>query len=65
MFSLPAESDEEELCAEWKLYVEPELRRLFQSATEVVAADLEGLNGQTKSFANCTLRIPTKNAEPG
>ena len=63
LFSLPAEPNEKELCAEWKLYVEPELRRLFRSATEIVAADLEVLNGNTKSFANCTLRIPTKNAE--
>jgi len=63
IFSLPACPDEKELCAEWKLYVEPELRRLFRSATETVAADLETLNGCTKSFANCTLRIPTKNAE--
>ena len=63
LFSLPAEPNEKELCAEWKLYVEPELRRLFRTATETVAADLEALNGQTKSFANCTLHIPTKNAE--
>ena len=63
LFSLPAEPNEKELCAEWKLYVEPELRRLFRSATEIVAADLEVLNGHTKSFANCTLRIPTENAE--
>jgi hypothetical protein len=63
LFSLPAEPNEKELCAEWKLYVEPELRRLFRSATEIVEADLEVLNGNTKSFANCTLRIPTKNAE--
>ena len=63
LFSLPAEPNETELCAEWKLYVEPELRRLFRSATEIVTADLEALNGHTKSFANCTLRIPTKNAE--
>ena len=39
------------MCAEWKLYVEPELRRLFQSATETVAADLQQLNGSTKPFA--------------
>lgn len=63
LFSLPAEPNETELCAEWKLYVEPELRRLFRSATEIVTADLEALNGNTKSFANCTLRIPAKNAE--
>jgi hypothetical protein len=63
IFSLPAPSSEGEICAEWKLYVEPELRRLFQSATETVAGDLQQLNGSTKVFANCMLRIPTRNAE--
>ena len=63
LFSSPAPASEKEICAEWKLYVEPELRRLFRSATETVAADLEQLNGSTKPFANCTLRIPIDNAE--
>ncbi len=27
------------------MYVEPELRRLFQTATQTVGADLEQLNG--------------------
>jgi hypothetical protein len=63
LFSSPAQASEREICAEWKLYVEPELRRLFQTATETVAADLQQLNGCTKPFANCTLRIPTQNAE--
>ncbi|HXM33199.1 MAG TPA: DUF2017 family protein [Chthoniobacterales bacterium] len=63
LFSLPAQASEREICAEWKVYVEPELRRLFQTATETVATDLQQLNGSTKPFANCTLRIPTQNAE--
>ncbi len=63
LFSSPAPASEREVCAEWKLYVEPELRRLFQTATETVAVDLQQLNGSTKPFANCTLRIPTRNAE--
>ena len=63
LFSLPADSKETELCAEWKLYVEPELRRIFQTATETVAGDLNQLNGKAKPFANCTIRIPTKHAE--
>lgn len=63
LFSSPAPASEREICAEWRLYVEPELRRLFRSATETVAADLQQLNGSTKPFANCTLRIPTENAE--
>ncbi len=63
IFSPPAEENEKELRAEWKLYVEPELRRLFCSSTETVMADLKPLNGSSKPFANCTLRIPVKNAE--
>ena len=63
LFSSPAPASEREICAEWKVYVEPELRRLFQTATETVAADLQQLNGSTKPFANCTLRIPEANAE--
>ena len=63
LFSAPAAASEAEMCAEWKLYVEPELRRLFQSATQIVAADLQQLNGSTKPFADCTLRIPTKNSD--
>lgn len=63
LFSLPAEPKETELCAEWKLYVEPELRGIFESATETVAADLGQLNGKAKPFANCSLRIPTEHAQ--
>lgn len=63
LFSSPAQDSEREICAEWKVYVEPELRRLFQTSTETVATDLQQLNGSTKPFANCTLRIPTQNAE--
>ena len=61
IFSAPAK--EAELCAEWKVYVEPELRRLFRSATETVSADLEQLNACQKPFANCTLRIPLENSD--
>ncbi len=62
LFSSPDPSDQS-VCAEWKLYVEPELRRLFRSATEIVRADLKMLDGCKKPFANCTLRIPKRNAE--
>ena len=63
LFTSPANRKETELCAEWKVYVEPELRRLFQSATETVAADLEQINGNEKNLANRTLRIPAKHAD--
>lgn len=62
LFSAPA-PECEEICREWKLYVEPELRRLFESATQRVTSDLQQLNGKRKPFANCTLRIPLANAE--
>lgn len=63
IFCPPADASEKELCAEWKTYVKPELQRLFRTATETVAADLEQLNGKEKPFANQTLLIPTKHAE--
>jgi Domain of unknown function (DUF2017) len=63
LFSPPTIEKESDACAEWKIYVEPELRRLFQTATETVAGDLEQLNGNEKSLANRTLRIPSKHAD--
>jgi len=63
LFSAPTNGEEAEFCAEWKVYVEPELRRLFETATETVAADLEQLNGNEKSLANRTLRIPSKHSD--
>lgn len=63
LLSAPIDKSESEFCKEWKLYVEPELRRLFQSATETVASDLEQLCGDEKTFANRTLRIPAKHAD--
>ncbi len=63
LFSSPAAPPDTQLCDEWKLYVEPELRCLFRSATETVSVDLKMLNGGAKPFANCTLRIPLKNAD--
>ncbi|MDQ6914092.1 MAG: DUF2017 domain-containing protein [Verrucomicrobiota bacterium] len=64
LFCRPAAVSEKQICKEWKQYVEPELRRLFETSTETVAQDLTPLNGgNSKPFANCTLRIPTKNSE--
>lgn len=61
IFSAPAGGGE--ICKEWKMYVKPELQRLFSSATETVAADLEQLGGNEKPFANRTLFIPAKHAD--
>src|SRR5215813_15515835 len=63
IFSTPTNGTEPEFRAEWKMYVEPELRRLFQTATQTVAGDLEQLNGNEKNLANRTLRIPCKHAD--
>src|SRR5881394_689827 len=63
LFSAPAAPTEKDLCAEWKVYVVPELRRLFQSSTETVRQDLEQLHCTKKPFANCTLKIPLAHAD--
>jgi hypothetical protein len=63
LLSAPDEASKKEYCKEWKLYVQPELRRLFSSATETVAEDLKQLLGGEKDFANRNLRIPTDHAD--
>jgi hypothetical protein len=63
IFSSPSNATDPQLCAEWKMYVEPELRRLFQTATQTVASDLEQLNGNEQGLANRTLRIPSKHTD--
>ena len=63
LYSAPATPNEKEFCAEWKIYVEPELRRLFQTANETVEEDLRQLAENGKPFANSTLRIPCEHSE--
>jgi Domain of unknown function (DUF2017) len=63
IYSAPSSAPRDELCSEWKAYVKPELRRLFQTAIETVAMDLAQLNGNEKTFANRSLRIPAVHAE--
>jgi hypothetical protein len=63
LFSVPAPRSDKEICKEWKVYVEPELRRLFQSATETVAEDLKQLNEKQEALANHTLRIPLEHGD--
>ena len=60
LYSAPAGPNEKELCAEWKIYVEPELRRLFRNATETVESELAE---NEKPFANSALRIPHEHSE--
>lgn len=63
IYSSPSSTSRDELCSEWKAYVKPELSRLFQTAIETVAMDLVQLNGNEKTFANRTLKIPANHAE--
>ncbi|MBA3543524.1 MAG: DUF2017 family protein [Chthoniobacterales bacterium] len=63
LYSAPAGPNEKEFCAEWKVYVEPELRRHFQTSTEVVDKDLRQLVESEKPFANSTLRIPHEHSD--
>src|SRR5438046_9983966 len=63
LFSPPADQNEKAICGEWKLYVKPALRRLFQTATETVAADLKQLRGDEKVLANCTMLLPPRHAD--
>ena len=63
IFSPPTNGSETEFCGEWKMYVEPGLRRLFETATQTVAGDLEQLNGNEKNLANRVLRIPCKHTD--
>ncbi len=63
LYSAPAGPNEKEFCADWKIYVEPGLRRLFQTSTETVESDLRQLAEGDKPFSNRTLRIPHQHSE--
>lgn len=63
LYSAPAGPNEKEFCADWKVYVEPGLRRLFQTSTETVESDLRQLAEGDKPFSNRTLRIPHQHSE--
>ena len=60
LFSNPVDDPEDELNEEWETYVEPDLRHLFQSATETVAGDLKGLTGRDMDYS---LSIPVEHLE--
>src|SRR5260370_20868977 len=62
LFSPPAHPNEAEICADWKLYVMPELRRLFQTATEAVAADPQQLSRDEQMFTNRHLGLSVTHA---
>jgi hypothetical protein len=60
LFSKPG--TDPKLNQDWKEFVEPELRHLFQSANEVVNSDLAAIE-QTGKIPEFTLRIPLAHTE--
>ena len=57
LFPSPTNGAEQQLDRDWKSYVEPDLRRIFQSSLEVIEEDLEGRVSGSSSKGR-TLQIP-------
>lgn len=55
------EAGEEDLREDWKAYVQPELHEIFQSARQVVEADLRGIKEGEDDFFS--LEFPLKHAD--
>ncbi len=49
-------SDDEELCEEWKEYVQPELRHIFEGASATVTGDLAHLKQKSDGSHHMSLR---------
>ena len=63
LFSAPTEdAGEAEFAADWRSYVEPELRQLFQSSLEVIESDVKALRMNRKA-GEATLTIPANHLE--
>ncbi len=62
LFSSPTRADEAELESDWQKYVHPDLQSLFQSAVEIVKADLANFPGEIPA-ENYTLPIPVSHLE--
>lgn len=61
LFSTPTHGAEPQADAEWKEYVEPDLRQLFIDTVNVVKEDLAGL--ATTGSKSQTLRLPLSHLE--
>ena len=59
----PAEPSETKTNDEWRQYVTPELRRLFESATETLAADLDRVAPMGSEAGNFAVRIPLNHCD--
>ena len=57
LFPDPSGGQDRELNADWKSYVEPDLRQLFQSTLETIGEDLAPLEGKG-SHRSRRLRLP-------
>jgi len=57
----PDPASDEELIKDWKSLVQPELHAIFQSAREIVQADLRGASGSKESLRN--MRIPQSHGD--
>ncbi len=62
LLSSPTQSTEPELESDWKKYVHPELRRIFQTAIEVVQTDLADFPPETPADFY-TLPIPVSHLD--
>ncbi|MEO7319329.1 MAG: hypothetical protein ABIZ56_10105 [Chthoniobacteraceae bacterium] len=62
LYSQPTGGREPEFERDWKEYVQPDLRNIFETAREVVEADLRKFE-PTESDESSNLRIPMKNLE--
>ena len=62
LYSSPTAGREPDFEDDWKEYVHPDLRHIFQNAQQIVQADLKGLaHDLVAGFAS--LQIPVKNLE--
>jgi hypothetical protein len=58
LFSTPvADPDEADFVEDWRELVEPELRKLFQSALDVIAGDLAGMKQDENGEAAFTVAV--------
>ena len=62
LFCQPTGGREPEFERDWKEYVQPDLRNIFETAREVVEADLREFE-PAESDESSSLRIPVKNME--
>ncbi len=62
LFSSPTGGRDGSFEKDWREYVEPDLRRIFQTHLEVVAGDLENFPPE-EAQGDCTLHIPFTHLE--